>query len=171
MVILGVDPGVAHTGVVVLDGNRAVFNTTLVPSTEGRLTIEDVLRYVLPPLRQIVRRFEPEAAAVEQVAWYGRARRITLPLSHIAGGIAGALWAMGVPVYFLVANMKTSKLRIRKSWDEHQKDAALLAKVVQNYRTASNAGDLLYLKKHSAVGKRIISAPEPAPTFPTKLVR
>ena len=165
MRVLGVDPGIRHTGVVVLDDDSVVLRATLMPKGKGRLSIEDVLNHVLPRLWNIVSETDPEAAVVEQVTFYGKSRRITLPLSHISGAIAGFLASWHMPVFCLTATMRrgTPVPRGSAGWDEHQRDAAVLAKVGQAWLNAFNATDSSYLQKHAAAGRRILTVPKPVP--------
>lgn len=158
MRVLGVDPGLVHCGWAVLEDGKTIAVGTLVPPAVEKHTINTTLAYLIPELDKIVGQYFPTAAAVEQVAWYGTRKRITLPLSHVAGAIVGLLLARGITTYLLLANMKTAKVRRRKAWDEHQYDAVVLAKVIHDYNVAEDAGDNSYLQKRSAVGQRRIIA-------------
>lgn len=135
MVVLGVDPGLRHTGWCVLRGNRAVARGTIVPPGRGKMSLEEILSYVLPRLKAVADEWEPDIAVVEQVTWYGRPKRITLPLSHVAGAIIGVL-LLRCPVYVFIASMKKGKPPRGKTWDEHQKDAYVLATVAKKAENA-----------------------------------
>ena len=164
MVILGVDPGLRHTGFCIVgEGNRVVARGVLVPPGRGRIQPEKVIDYVLPALCRLIDEHHPHCAVVEQVTWYGARRRITLPLSHVAGAIAGFCLGIGIPVYLLLANMKRGGKAPRgKSWTEHERDAYMLASVVKRHLAAAAAGDRSTLPERSAVARRRITAPKSA---------
>lgn len=158
MIVLGVDPGLRHTGwAVVKDSGQAAARGTLIPPGHGRIQPHEVLEYVLPRLTDVIERFRPDIVVVEQVTWYGRGRRITLPLAHVAGAIAGMCVGLGLPVYLLLANQKTFTCQ-KRGWSEHEKDAFVLATEVQRYINALAAGDTSIRRKRSAVGARVITA-------------
>jgi Holliday junction resolvasome RuvABC endonuclease subunit len=159
MRVLGIDPGLRHTGWAVIDDKgRAVAKGTIVPPGRGRIQPHEVLEYVLDRLCYIIAEFVPDVAVVEQVAWYGRGRRITLPLAHVAGGIAGFLLGRYIPVHLLLAAQKNFVCR-RKGWTEHEKDAYVLAIVVQKAVVADGAAGSSTRRKPSAVVRRKITAP------------
>ena len=131
--ILGVDPGLRHTGYCVLRDGKVTEHGVILAEGHGKLPLPDAIRIAIAGLSSIIRRAQPSAAAVEQVGWYGSRKAITLPLSHVAGGIAGYLLALNIPVYLLLATQRraSSVKRPRKGWEEHDLDAyelALLAK-------------------------------------------
>ncbi len=152
------DPGLRHTGwAVIRDDGKPIAKGTIVPPGHGRIQPHEVLEYVLPKLNDAIARFEPDVVVVEQVTWYGRGRRITLPLAHVAGAIAGMCVGAGLPVYLLLANQKTFTCQ-KRGWSEHEKDAFVLATEVQRYINALAAGDGTIRRKRSAVGARRITA-------------
>lgn len=165
MRVLGVDPGLLHTGWAVLDDGKPIALGTLIPPKKVELTSHFVLSFVVPQLLAVAREHLPEVVAVEQVTWYGKAKRITLPLSHVAGGIIGALLTLEIPVYVYLPGMKP-KVRARKAWDEHQKDAVALALAATQHEAALIAGDTSFLRKHLAASKRRITIARSAPTPP-----
>lgn len=159
MRILGIDPGIKHTGLAILVDGKITDTTTIIIPDSGKISIERAMGYILPRLPQFYNTDEPlHAIGLEQVQWYGRAKRITLPLSHIAGMFAGYFYSIGVPVYLLLPTMKNAKIHRRKNWDEHQYDAARLARVVFEYETARATGDTAYLQKHAVMERRCVSA-------------
>src|SRR5262245_20676360 len=100
MRIIGIDPGLRHTGYNVLEDGKSIASGTLVPPDDS-LTITSVLSYVLPRLYNVIGQYAPTIAVVEEVAWYGRPKKITLPLSHVAGAIMGLCAAVGLYTYSL----------------------------------------------------------------------
>lgn len=168
MVILGVDPGVLHTGVCVVKNGKPAYRTTIVPARK-KDPYYTFLPEILSSILAVVDTYGPDIAAVEQVSWYGKGRRIILPLSHIAGAITGALLSHGVPVYCLTPTMKkTVTLKgINSSWDEHQKDAAMLATVAASAESVSDAAKPSIQRQYSAAkARRIIILPS-APSQPS----
>jgi hypothetical protein len=159
MIILGVDPGLRHTGYAVVDtvSGRCVARGTIVPPGRGRIQPEVVLDYVLRIFDDLVDQHDPAWGAVEQVAWYGSSRRITLPLSHVAGGLAGFLVGRGIPTCLLLAMMR-AKVKYHDAWTAHENDAYALAIALRKHLAALAAGDPSALPKRSAVARRIISA-------------
>lgn len=138
MVTLGVDPGMRSTGMAVLVDGKVAYRTTVFLAGHGKLPVAAAVPGIAVELKQILSAWRPSFAAVEQVGWYGRAKGITLPLSHVAGFITGYLVASGVNVCLLYAKQKVAAVKFMRKrgepvWDEHQKDAAVLARVVYNY--------------------------------------
>lgn len=160
MYVLGVDPGIRNTGWCVLnDDAEAIDHGVITPPGRGKLLVSQVLGYVLPVLQEVMTTHLPSSAVVEEVTWYGKSRRTMLPLAQVAGGIAGFLWdSNNIHVYMLIANMRSKETKWPASWSEHERDAAALAKTIHLYETAELAEDVGYLKKHSAVSRRIIIA-------------
>lgn len=154
------DPGLRHTGWAILVDGKIVGRGVIIPPGKGKVPAEVVIAYVIPKLNDVILNAETgtdfAAAAVEQVAWYGVAKKIILPLAHVAGAITGFLLACGIDVFLLPANMKTSKLRTGTSWSEHEKDAALLADVAYRFKKAEEKADASYLKAHAAAQRRLI---------------
>jgi hypothetical protein len=158
MTILGVDPGLRHTGWCVLgDAGVVAARGTIVPAGRGRIQPHEVLNIVLPELGRVVDRYQPSIGVVEQVAWYGSSKRITLPLSHVAGGIAGFLVGLGLSVYLLLASMRGDECA-RRGWTQHERDAYELASVAKRHQAALAAGDRSALPERSAAARRIITA-------------
>ena len=132
MKALGVDPGLRHTGWCVIEDGpvRVLAKGTIIPP--GSTQPEVVIPFVLKELRNVWATHGIGAVVVEQVTWYGKGRRITLPLSHVAGAVSGFFLGKRLPVSLVLPAMKK---RIKKKpfrfsgagWTEHAKDAALLA--------------------------------------------
>lgn len=162
--VIGIDPGLRHTGWAVLDEQgKRVASDTLVYPARGKQFIGDYIGWVLPQIDAVVRQYDAKHAAVEIVSWYGRARKITIPLSHMAGALAGWLAGIHVETFLLVPNMKGL---VRGTFaSEHERDAVALARRVWAWLRAKAAGDSFALKQLSAVGERKVIV---VPIVPTK---
>lgn len=160
MIILGVDPGIRHTGWVVLDDQTVVGRGTIVPPGRGKMLVSQALSFILPEIAAVLAAYHPSIASVEEVTWYGKTRRITLPLSHVTGAVAGVCLASGVSVCLLLANMRKNIKGPRGSakWTEHERDAYALATVLRKHLVALAAGEASALPARSAIPKRIITA-------------
>ena len=166
MKILGVDPGLRHLGLAVLEDGRVVDHYTVVPKGRGKIPIEQALTTAMGALNNVFKDHFISYAAVEQVSWYGKRHRVMLPLSHVAGCLVGYLCACGVPSCLLLAHqrrpVKIPRAWRGESWDEHQRDAAALATVLHRHLLAVHAGEPTALPKVSAVARRLITAPRSA---------
>jgi hypothetical protein len=167
-IVLGIDPGLKHTGWAVLTDGRPTAHGVLLFPEDGKHPTEEYVRFVLQGLSSIVNKYRPAQAAVEQVQWHGRRQRITMPLSHVAGAVTGYLVACGLPVCLLTPNMKKGvTYKQPKGWSDHEYDAALLAKKLLLYRDAERAGESSDLQRLDAVRRRIIIVTDSAPGSPS----
>lgn len=160
MIILGVDPGLKHTGwCVTREGKPVDWGTIIPPPVDGRLQPDYVLGIVCPEILKLTKEYHPDYAAVEQVAYYGIRRSITLPLSHVAGGIVGCLVASQVPTALLLAAQRRAVKPWpgSRKWTEHERDAYALATVLRAARLALLAGDASTRRRYSAVNRRTIT--------------
>mgnify|MGYP001558261413 CR=1 FL=1 len=170
--VLGIDPGVKHTGWCVLKAGKPIARGIIIPPGEGKHGVAEVLAWVLPRMRRILLDYGPTLVAVEEVTWYGRGRRITLPLSHIAGALM-ALSALSTSATFVLLPGQKIKKRprwITSKWSEHEADAALLALAAINLQEllscAEPADTVCERKRQLAVSKRLISVEEFARGMP-----
>lgn len=171
MKLLGVDPGLRHTGLAILDrdSGKVLDTELLLFPGRGYKFIGTYLEWILPRVAEYVDEHKPRLAAVEQVGWYGRRQRITMPLSHVAGALVGLLWGRAIPVYLLPANMKQGPdvdKRRPRGVSDHEHDAVLLARKVRAWLRAESAGDASGLRRLSAVGSRRISIVPSVPSAP-----
>mgnify|MGYP001617655747 CR=1 FL=1 len=153
LVVLGVDPGIRNTGWCILVDGKAKEHGVI--RTQRQSWVE-CIAIILRGLTKIIVDWNPDFAAVEHVAWYGRSRKITLPLSHIAGAITGSLLVNGIPTYCLIPSMKAKK-KWPVKWSAHEVDAANLALVAEQQESARSAGENSFLQRHLAVDKRKLS--------------
>ena len=158
MVILGIDPGIRHTGYVLLKDNRLIARGTLIPPGKGRVTLAQVIPFLLAELGVLIGK--ADVAAVEEVVWQGHRRRTMFPLAHIAGALVAALVARGVPTYLLTPAMKSrkpiSKGIARRLKSDHERDAYNLAIIARNAEsaigTSCNAKPVAVARRRLSVG-------------------
>jgi len=156
--ILGIDPGLRNTGVALLQDGKIIWKVTWVTPGKGKVPIGDAVKFVLNQLDAYIA-VNPDVVVVEQVGYQGTFARIALPLAHVAGAIIGYWRGRKVPVYCLWAHMKKAKApRGSSRWTEHEKDAAILATVIDRYLSGNEA----YRLKHSVLSKYLING-HPAP--------
>ena len=100
MRILGIDPGSRITGYGVIDtqGNRLDFVTCGTIRTAGEENFSRRLLVIFSDLREIIRSYEPEAAAVEEV-FLARDPRAALKLGHARGAAVVAALHEGLEVF------------------------------------------------------------------------
>ena len=100
MRILGIDPGSRITGYGVIDtqGNRLDYVTCGTIRTAGEENFSRRLLVIFSDLREIIRSYEPEAAAVEEV-FLARDPRAALKLGHARGAAVVAALHEGLEVF------------------------------------------------------------------------
>ena len=164
--VLGIDPGVKHTGWCVLQDGKPVARGVIIPPGDGKHFVSEVLAWVLPKMSAVLQDYMPTLVAVEEVTWFGRGRRITLPLSHIAGALMALSSLSGSVTFALLPHQKPKKRPrwITKIWSEHEADAALLAlaaiSLTELLDGAEPADTASARKRQLAVAKRRISVEE-----------
>lgn len=159
MVILGIDPGIKHTGLCVLDDGKPVFATTVIPPQSGKVLVMEVLECLLPVLNAVISKYSPSVTVVEEVTWYGRARRAMLPLALVAGAIVGTCIARRVDTYLLLAAMRNKSKRWPTRWTEHERDAARLAYRLHEWCASPAA-------KRSDLSRRLVAGTPTSNTTP-----
>lgn len=159
IITFGVDPGTRNIGVCVLQDGKTVKDRWVIRTPQG-LGLEQTIAYILEELYIEIPN-DVGAAAVEGVVWYGKVRKIILPLSHVAGAIAGFLFARGIPTYLIPPAMKKlgGRVSLGPQPSEHEKDAAQLARLVY---LAEFAASRLAPRSRDAVAKHKISVPNHA---------
>ena len=100
MLVLGLDPGTAITGYGLIEdeGNRAVAIAYGTINTPADLALPQRLRLIYHDLSDLIRRYRPEAGAVEQL-FFSRNVRTALAVGHARGVILLALADAGLPVF------------------------------------------------------------------------
>jgi crossover junction endodeoxyribonuclease RuvC len=106
MRVLGLDPGLRHTGwgVIDVDGNRLTHVADGVASAPTDLPIGERLVLLFRQLGEVLERFRPDEAAVEET-FVNRNPASTLKLGVARGGVLLAPAERGVPVSEYSANM------------------------------------------------------------------
>jgi crossover junction endodeoxyribonuclease RuvC len=106
MRVLGLDPGLRHTGwgVIDVDGNRLTHVADGVASAPTDLPLGERLVVLFRQLGEILERFRPDAAAVEET-FVNKNPASTLKLGVARGVVLLAPAERGVPVSEYSANM------------------------------------------------------------------
>jgi crossover junction endodeoxyribonuclease RuvC len=106
MRVLGLDPGLRHTGwgVIDVDGNRLTHVADGVASAPADLSLGERLVVLFRQLNEILDRFRPDAAAVEET-FVNKNASSTLKLGVARGVVLLAPAERGVPVSEYSANM------------------------------------------------------------------
>lgn len=99
MRIIGLDPGLRHTGwgVVDMDGSRLAFVGCGTVDPPGSLPMADRLKALHDELMTILKRFAPDEAAVEET-FLNKNPGTTLKLGHARGVVLLAPALAGLPV-------------------------------------------------------------------------
>lgn len=140
MILLGVDPGYRHMGVVLVETfneekPRVIRRTTLQNGSIKKW--QEGLPQLLAKLSSVVDSGPArcDAAGVEMISWYGK-RRGSLQLAHLAGACVGLLLGKGIsPVRFFVpkeVKATSAKFGAPKGFDEHQTDALSICRLLVN---------------------------------------
>jgi len=100
MRILGVDTALRCTGFGVLDSDGRRFSTVDcgVIRSSRKVSLSECLRRLAGGIRELVRAYSPEAAAIEG-AFYFRNVRTAMILGSARGAVIAVLAEQGVPVY------------------------------------------------------------------------
>jgi len=108
--ILGLDPGSRHTGYGLIDRR----GSQLRPVAQGRITLPGSsslparLAHLCGELRDVVRRFEPEAAVIEAL-FHGINSRSLIVLAQARGALLATLAATGLDIHeYSPAEVKTA---------------------------------------------------------------
>jgi crossover junction endodeoxyribonuclease RuvC len=106
MRVLGLDPGLRHTGwgVIDVDGNRLTYVADGVASAAADLPLAERLVALFRQLGEILERFRPDQAAVEET-FVNKNPASTLKLGVARGVVLLAPAERGVPVSEYSANM------------------------------------------------------------------
>ena len=99
MVILGIDPGLAHTGWGIVEERRGEVRCRaygcIETSAGSGLSVR--LRHIYDELSQVVGRYHPRAAAIESI-YFGVNVRSAIPTAHARGAALVACSLCGVAV-------------------------------------------------------------------------
>ena len=106
MRVLGLDPGLRHTGwgVIDVDGNRLTYVADGVASAPSDLPLGERLVMLFRQLGEVLERFRPDAAAVEET-FVNKNASSTLKLGVARGVVLLAPAERGVPVAEYSANL------------------------------------------------------------------
>lgn len=104
--ILGVDPGLAHTGwgLVDAEGNRISYVASGTIHTKTADTMPQRLHILCEGLTEAVKRFCPQEAAIEET-FVNKNAQSSLKLGHARGALMVSLSLAGLPVAEYAARM------------------------------------------------------------------
>ena len=100
MVIIGIDPGLAHTGYGILrcgPGQQEILDTGVVSTNPG-LSLEERLFKIYTSLDSVFQRFLPDVAVVEGLYAKNRNPEAAILMGHARGVILMLSAARGIPV-------------------------------------------------------------------------
>lgn len=100
MLTLGIDPGLARIGygVVSSDGDAVALLEYGYLETTAKMPYAERLRYIYDGVRRLVRRYRPDAVALESLFFYRNARTV-MKVSEARGVIVLAIGTCRVPAY------------------------------------------------------------------------
>lgn len=99
MVILGIDPGLAHTGWGIVETRGAEMRARAYGciQTSAGNDMAPRLRHIADELTAVVERYHPQAAAIEGI-YFGANVRSAIPTAHARGAALVALSLCGVEI-------------------------------------------------------------------------
>lgn len=100
MRILGVDPSLRSTGyaVVECDRNRQKVVEFGLIKTDSKSTLEGSLNHIAVSIEEVVRKYEPECLAIENI-FTARNSRVALQLGHVRGVVILVCTRCGLNTY------------------------------------------------------------------------
>lgn len=100
MRVLGIDPGYAIVGFGVIDSAGIKYKPVAggVITTPAKIPIEDRLSMIYDKLSAIIKKYKPEAAAVEEL-FFNTNHTTAIPVAEARGIILLCLKQHGVPIY------------------------------------------------------------------------
>ena len=100
MRILGIDPGYAIVGIGVIENHGLKYNPLAcgVITTPAKIPIEDRLMMIYDKLTAIIKKYNPEAAAVEEL-FFNTNHTTAIPVAEARGVILLCLKQNGIPIY------------------------------------------------------------------------
>jgi crossover junction endodeoxyribonuclease RuvC len=135
MIILGIDPGLTHTGwgIVVSKGNQLSFVDCGVISTTADMLMADRLKILHDGLTNVIARHRPGETAVEET-FVNKSGSSTLKLGQARGAIILSVSLAGLPVYEYSATQVKKSVVGTGHADKNQ-----IAMMVKTLLPASNA--------------------------------
>ncbi len=94
--VIGIDPGITATGYGLIEGTQVLDTGVIRPS--ARLSLPEKLYYIFLNLKEILDRWRPDAAVIEEVI-YHRNVRSALSLGAARGAVLVALRMADVEIY------------------------------------------------------------------------
>lgn len=128
-VILGVDPGLANTGVAVMRGEEVLWAATLLAPRSKYPDWLPQMRHQLTELEEVWREWNPDRVAVELIVWQGK-RRGALPLAQLTGAVFGLFFGKCPTEGFWPHEVKEMSKKKGNGNTEHETDAISLCRLL-----------------------------------------
>ena len=137
-VILGVDPGLQHTGwgVITSEGNRLSFIACGVINPPVKLPIGERIKHLHDHLKSVIELHKPHESALEET-FVNVSGSSTLKLGQARGGLLLTLSLSGLPVFEYSANM--GKKSVVGQGHADKKQVAMMVKMLLPASDASKA--------------------------------
>lgn len=105
MRIIGIDPGLLHTGygVIQKDGQRLIYKTSGIINPDASLSLAERLSFIFKELTKVLEAYSVDAASVEET-FVNVNPRSTLKLGQARGAALLAPAVLGIPVYEYATN-------------------------------------------------------------------
>lgn len=127
--LLGVDPGLQHTGwgIIRAQGNQLSFVDCGVIHTDGKASMAERLKTLHDGLQAVIAKHQPQEAAIEET-FVNKSGSSTLKLGQARGALFLTLSLTNLPVYEYSANMV--KKSVVGSGHADKKQIAMMVKTL-----------------------------------------
>ena len=105
MRIIGIDPGLLHTGygVIQTEGQRLIYKTSGIINPKADLSLAERLSFIFKELSKVIESYSIDEASVEET-FVNQNPRSTLKLGQARGAALLAPAVLGIPVFEYAAN-------------------------------------------------------------------
>lgn len=160
MRLIGLDPGLRHTGwgVIEASGNRLSYVADGVVHTRDRLELAERLGEIFRQLNAVLDRFAPEAAAVEET-FVNKNASSTLKLGMARGVALLAPAERGLPVFEYATNL-VKKSIVGVGHADKAQVQMMVRKLLPGARGDDDASDALAVAichAHHAATRRVVA--------------
>ncbi|MDR1696732.1 MAG: crossover junction endodeoxyribonuclease RuvC [Rickettsiales bacterium] len=155
MIILGIDPGLIHTGWAVIEsvGNTRKYIASGVILPNAKSPLPERLAEIFNGIKNIAEKFSPDSAAVE-ITFVNKNPTSTLLLGHARAAAIVALGVMNIPIYEYEPNVIKKAIVGAGHADKNQ--IAAMVKILlptATPKTADEADAVAIALTHSNMGK------------------